>query len=173
VRGLQERGAVAALTRRRVLAYALAAVVVVADRVTTAVAVDHIHGPSHVWGPFGLALTYNSGFAFSLFSGRAHVVTALLVLGVVVLAVAVARVRSWPMAVGAGLILGGAAGNLSERLVGGPRGQVPDFVTLEYWPTFNLADACITAGVVVVLAVLVFGRHDARPEPGSGPGVGA
>ena len=64
--------------------------VVVADRVTTSLAVDHLHGARHVWGPFGLALTYNSGLAFSLFSGRAWLVTALLCVGVVVLA------ASWP-----------------------------------------------------------------------------
>ena len=69
------------------LAFAIAAVVVVADRVTTAVAVDHLHDVRHVWGPFGLALTFNSGFAFSLFSGRAAAVTVLLCVGVVVLGV--------------------------------------------------------------------------------------
>ena len=77
-----------------VLAFAIAAVVVVADRVTTSLAVDHLHDVRHVWGPFGLALTYNSGFAFSLFSGRAVVVTVLLVHRVVVLAFVVAQVRT-------------------------------------------------------------------------------
>ena len=51
LRGLQERGTVAALTRPRVLAFAIAAVVVVADRVTTTLAVDHLHDVRHVWGP--------------------------------------------------------------------------------------------------------------------------
>ncbi len=153
------------------LAYAIAVVVVVADRVTTSLAVDHLHGVRHLWGPFGLALTYNSGFAFSLFSGRAWMVTVLLCAGVVVLAVAVSRVRTLPMAVGAGLILGGAVGNLSERIAGGSGGQVPDFVTLDYWPTFNLADACVTLGVIVVLAVLLFGPRD--QEAGEGPARGA
>jgi signal peptidase II len=147
-----------------VLAVAIATAVVVLDRVTTAVAVDHLEGVRHVWGPFGLALTYNSGFAFSLFSGRAWLVTALLCVGVAVLAVAVARVRTLPFAVGAGLVLGGAVGNLSERIVGGHGGQVPDFVTLDYWPTFNPADASVTVGVVIVIVALVVlggreGRH--------------
>ena len=168
MRRLQEWGAVAALTRPRVLAFAIAAVVVAADRVTTSLVVDHLHGAHHVWGPFGLALTYNSGFAFSLFSGRAWAVTLLLCVGVVVLAVVVARVRTTPMAVGAGLVLGGAVGNLSERIVGGSGGQVPDFVTLEWWPTFNLADACVTVGVVVVVAALIVGPHHAGAEEGSG-----
>jgi signal peptidase II len=158
---VQERGTVPALTRPRVLAFAIAVVVVVVDRITTTLAEDHLHDVQHVWGPFGLALTFNSGFAFSLFSGRAVIVTVLLCVGVVVLAWVVAQVRTVPLAIGAGLVLGGAVGNLSERIVGGHGGQVPDFITLDYWPTFNFADACVTVGVIVVIVALVF----SRPQP--------
>jgi signal peptidase II len=154
---LQERGIVAALTRPRVLAFAIAAIVVVADRVTTSLAIDHLHDVRHLWGPVGLAMTFNSGFAFSLFSGKAVAVTVLLCIGVMVLAFVVAQVRTVPLAIGAGLVLGGAVGNLSERIIGGHGGQVPDFITLDYWPTFNFADACVTVGVVLVIAALVFG----------------
>jgi len=139
-------------------------VVVVADRVTTMLAVDHLHETRHVWGPFGLALTFNSGFAFSLFSGRAVLVTVLLCAGVVVLAFAVGRVRTVPLAVGAGLVLGGAIGNLSERIVGTHGGQVPDFITLDYWPTFNLADACVTIGIIVIVVSLLFGQLEVPPD---------
>ena len=142
-------------------------VVVVADRVTTSLAVDHLHETRHVWGPFGVSLTFNSGFAFSLFSGRAVLVTVLLCAGVVVLAFAVGRVRTVPLAVGAGLVLGGAIGNLSERIVGTHGGQVPDFITLDYWPTFNLADACVTVGVVIVIVAMLFGRTDAPEQRGA------
>ena len=138
--------------------------VVVADRVTTSLAVDHLHETRHVWGPFGVSLTFNSGFAFSLFSGRAVLVTVLLCAGVVVLAFAVGRVRTVPLAVGAGLVLGGAIGNLSERIVGTHGGQVPDFITLDYWPTFNLADACVTIGIVVVVVSLLLGHHEPPPD---------
>ena len=138
--------------------------VVVADRVTTTLAVDHLHETRHVWGPFGLALTFNSGFAFSLFSGRAVLVTVLLCAGVVVLAFAVGRVRTVPLAAGAGLVLGGAIGNLSERIVGPHGGQVPDFVTLVYWPTFNLADACVTIGIIVIVVSLLFGQLEVPPD---------
>jgi signal peptidase II len=162
---LQERRAVAALTRTGVLAFAIAAIVVVADRLTTSLAMDHLHDVHHVWGPFGLALTYNSGFAFSLFSGRAFFVTVLLCIGVVVLAVVVSQVRTVTLAVGAGLVLGGAIGNLSERIVGGHSGQVPDFITLDHWPTFNLADACVTVGVIIVIgALLLGGRTDVEQK---------
>jgi signal peptidase II len=153
-----------------VVAFAIAVVVVVVDRLTTALAVDHLHGARHLWGPVGLALTFNSGFAFSLFSGRAVIVTVLLCLGVVALAWVVAHVRTIPMAIGAGLVLGGAAGNLSERLVGGHSGQVPDFITLDYWPTFNFADACVTVGVVVVIVCLLFGGTNVATEPGESTG---
>ncbi|HUE08828.1 MAG TPA: signal peptidase II [Acidimicrobiales bacterium] len=167
---MQERGPVPALTTPRVVAFAIAVVVVVLDRVTTTLAVDHLHDPRHLWGPFGLALTFNSGFAFSLFSGRAVIVTVLLCVGVLVLAWVVAQVRTVPLAIGAGLVLGGAVGNLSERIAGGHGGQVPDFVTLNYWPTFNFADACVTIGVVIVIISMLFGQTGVagEPEPGEG-----
>ena len=161
---MQERGPVASLTRPRVLAFAIAAVVLVADLITTSLAVEHLHDVRHVWGPFGLALTFNSGFAFSLFSGRAVAVSVLLCVGMVVLAVLVARVQTVALAVGGGLVLGGALGNLAERLFGGHGGQVPDFITLTHWPTFNVADACVTVGVIVVIVALLFGREHEPQE---------
>jgi signal peptidase II len=133
-------------------------VVLAADRLTTTLVLGHLRHVTHLWGPFGLALTFNSGFAFSLFSGRASIVTVLLCVGVVVLAVVVARARSTAQGVGGGLVLGGAVGNLSERIFGGHNGQVPDFITLSHWPTFNVADACVTVGVIVVAVSLLFGR---------------
>jgi signal peptidase II len=157
---VQERGIVAPLTGRgpaaaRAVTFALAAVVVAADRLTTTLAEHHVHGATHVWGPFGLALSFNSGFAFSLFSGRAALVTVLLCVGVAVLALVVARARTLLQTLAGGLILGGALGNLSERLFGSHAGQVADFITLTHWPTFNVADACISIGVVVLAASLL------------------
>jgi signal peptidase II len=94
------------------------------------------------------------------------VVSVLLCVGVVALALIVAQVRTVPLAIGAGLVLGGAVGNLAERIVGGHGGQVPDFITLDYWPTFNLADACVTVGVIIVATTLLFGDGARRPRPG-------
>jgi len=111
-----------------------------------------------------LALTFNSGFAFSLFSGRAVAVSVLLCVGVVVLAALVARVQTVALAIGGGLALGGALGNLAERLFGGHGGQVPDYITLTHWPTFNVADACVTVGVIVVIVALLFGREHEPQE---------
>jgi signal peptidase II len=156
---VQERGAVAPLTRRgrlRTAAFGLAVVVVVADRATTTLAEHHLHEVTHVWGPFGLALQFNSGLAFSLLTGRATLVTVVLGVGVVVLGFLVSRVRTWSQAAGGGLVLGGGLGNLSERVVSDHHGLVADFVTLSHWPTFNVADACITIGVVVLAASVLF-----------------
>ncbi len=159
--------------------FSIAAAVLVADRVTTSLALHHLHGVQHVWGPFGLALDFNSGFAFSLFAGRAVLVTFLLCLGVAVLAWVVSRVRTRLEAVGSGLVLGGAVGNLSERLVSdGHGGQVPDFITLTHWPTFNVADAAVTVGVIMVAVAMLFVRGDrqavgSRESSGSGSGSGS
>ena len=87
--------------------------------------------------------------------------TVLLCVGVVVLAVVVAQVQHPAAGRRGGLVLGGAVGNLSERIAGGHGGQVPDFITLEHWPTFNLADACVTVGVIVVIVALLFGGRSA------------
>jgi signal peptidase II len=151
----------------RTVVLAIAAAVLVADRVTTSLALHHLHAATHVWGPFGLSLDFNSGFAFSLFSGRAVLVTVLLCIGVSVLAVIVVRSRTRAEAVGGGLVLGGALGNLSERLISdGHGGQVPDFITLSHWPTFNVADAAVTFGVIIIAAALLFERdHQVAKAP--------
>jgi signal peptidase II len=134
----------------------VAIAVVAADRVTTALVEDHLHNAVHVWGPFGLALQFNSGLAFSLFTGRASYVTVLLGVVVVVLGLFVLRVRTMTQAVGGGLVLGGGLGNLSERVISAHHGLVADFITLSHWPTFNVADACLTIGVIVVIISLLF-----------------
>lgn len=133
----------------------VAGAAVAADQVTTAVALADLHHPVHLVGPLGLGLQLNSGSAFGLFGGESAalaVVSVILTLGVCVLAW---RAWSLPMAVAAGLVLGGALGNLADRLFLARQGRVVDFITLSHWPTFNVADACITAGAVLV-AVLYF-----------------
>jgi signal peptidase II len=173
---VQERRPVAPLTRERALSLATAALVVVADVVTTSLALHHLHGTTHVWGPFGLAMTFNSGFAFSLFSGRATVITLLLCGAIAVLGFVVLQARNRLQAVGGGLVLGGAAANLGERIFSGHNGQVPDFVTLSHWPTFNVADAAVTFGVILVAASILFSSEaaqDAGPVPANGTGTGS
>ena len=107
-------------------------------------------GPDHLFGPFSLALTYNTGIAFSLLSGW----TLPIVIGAVVLVGLVAYlgygVRTIPAAAGVGLVLGGATGNLCDRLIRGRGGAVVDFIHTGFWPTFNVADSSITIGCIVL-----------------------
>ncbi len=108
-------------------------------------------------GTVDLRLTYNTGAAFSLGRGLGPliVVVALVLIG---LLVGLGRtVPTMVAAVAVGMILGGAIGNLVDRLLRGNSGAVIDFVDLHFWPTFNLADSCIVVGAV--LLVVSVGRH--------------
>jgi signal peptidase II len=133
----------------------------------------------------------NSGAAFSI-GTSVTVIFTLIALGVIVAILRTARrLRSIPWAITLGLLLGGATGNLGDRLFRSPgflRGDVVDWIELPHWPVFNVADSSIVCGGV--LAVLLAargisldgGRHQtARPDAasaadeagGHGPGTGA
>ncbi len=123
----------------------------------------------------------NSGAAFSI-GTSVTVVFTLIALGVIVAILRTARrLRSIPWAVTLGLLLGGAAGNLGDRLFRSPgflRGHVVDWIELPHWPVFNVADSCIVCGGVLAVLLAVRGvsidgtRNAAgRPSAGSGPGA--
>jgi signal peptidase II len=101
----------------------------------------------------------NSGAAFSI-GTSVTVVFTLIALGVIVAILRTARrLRSIPWAITLGLLLGGATGNLGDRLFRSPgflRGDVVDWIELPHWPVFNVADASIVCGGV--LAVLLAAR---------------
>ena len=113
----------------------------------------------------------NSGAAFSI-GTSVTVVFTLIALGVIVAILRTARrLRSVPWAVTLGLLLGGAAGNLGDRLFRSPgflRGHVVDWIELPHWPVFNVADSCIVCGGI--LAVLLAARgvplDGRRRQPG-------
>lgn len=142
----------------------LAAAVVAVDQVTKSLAVGHLHQPVHLLGPLGLALGYNSGAAFSLFTGHSVAVGALDVLLLVVLAVVAWRARTVLASAGLGLVVGGALSNLADRVFRSHHGAVVDFITLSHWPTFNLADASIDTGAVL-FAVSLLRRPPAGERP--------
>ena len=162
---MQEWGAVAPLKRRvpggLVLAVGIAVVVVAADQVSTSWVEADLRHPVHLLGPFGLAIRYNSGSAFSLFTGDGPLLVVVSIVVAGALAVAAWRSRSRVAAVGYGLVLGGAVGNVADRLFRGHHGDVVDFITLSHWPTFNVADAAITAGLVLLVL-----HYWHRPSPG-------
>lgn len=96
-------------------------------------------------------LARNSGSAFSLFTGWAPAL-AIVALVLVVVLVRMGRRETDPwLLVALGLVLGGALGNLADRLFRAPgllEGSVVDFIDIGAWPTFNLADVAITLGAV-------------------------
>lgn len=145
-----------ALRRWSWVSLIVAAFVVVLDQITKSLALAHLTSePQHVVGPFGFQLGYNTGSAFSLFAGSSAllVIVDLVLVGVLVYLGGTAR----PLAVriGLGMMLGGALGNLADRLVRRHHGGVIDFITLTHWPTFNAADASITIGAIVVAIGLI------------------
>lgn len=135
----------------------MAAVVVAVDQTTKSLAVADLHRPVHLVGPLGLAIGYNSGSAFSLFTGSSAVLGVVAFVIIAVLVVLAWRTRRTSVAVAIGLLLGGAVGNLADRVVRGHHGSVVDFISLTDWPTFNIADACITVSAVL-LVVLAWRR---------------
>lgn len=122
---------------------------VAADQATKSLAVAHLHRPVHLLGPLGLGLGYNSGAAFSLFTGAVALLAPVAVVLVGLLAWLAWRAASAGLAVALGLVLGGALGNLADRALRGHHGEVVDFLTFTHWPTFNVADAAITVGVLL------------------------
>jgi signal peptidase II len=131
----------------------LALLVFIVDRVTKGLVAQRMFvGQSIVLIPRVLDFTYilNSGAAFGVLAHRdlLFIVVALVLL-VGVLWVTFSRPQMETRLVwGLGLLAGGAAGNLWDRMVAG---QVIDFIHFRYWPVFNLADASIVIGMGLVL----------------------
>jgi signal peptidase II len=133
---------------------ALAATVIGLDQLT-----KHTVVPSHEQKLIpGLKLVNvrNTGVAFGVFSGGGAVV---LVVTLAALALLLFYFATHPdrrgLWVPTGLLLGGALGNLIDRVA---NGAVTDFIKLPHWPAFNLADSAITIGVVALVFVLESGR---------------
>lgn len=110
----------------------------------------------HLLGPLWLRLTYNSGISFSL-NSSGPVVTTLFTLAIVLIVMFVAAQAARGLAtIGFGLLLGGGVSNEIDRLVRVPH-QVTDFISVGWFPVFNLADAAVTVGFVVLLVALLRG----------------
>jgi len=154
-------------TRRRTgLLVAVAVAVLAADQLSKWWAVNRLpRGIIDIVGSLRLNLAYNTGAAFSLGSGRGlgPVIALLVVVVVVVLVSSVGSARSRLGVIAAGLVIGGALGNLADRAFRGDagllKGAVVDFIDLQWWPSFNVADSAVVVGAcALVLASL---RHEA------------
>ena len=108
-------------------------------------------------GSLRLRLTMNYGSAFSLANGRGALISLLALVVVAVLLRTGRHARSPVMAVALGLVVGGALGNLLDRAFragdGFLGGGVVDFVDLQWWPVFNLADSAIVVGAIALFVV--------------------
>ena len=149
-----------ALTRPRVLLLLVALVSVALDAATKALVVDRLPlgdpGKELLGGAVTLVQSRNSGAAFSFAEGATVVFTLIAVVVAAVIVRSMRRLHSTGWAVTLGLLLGGAVGNLLDRLFREPgfaRGHVVDFISVPHFASFNVADSAITVGAA--LAVLL------------------
>jgi signal peptidase II len=116
-------------------------------------------------GAIYIQVARNSGAAFSLGTGFTVILSVIALVVVAIIVRTASRMRSAGWAVALGLILGGAVGNLVDRIFREPgvfRGHVVDWISLfgpnaEHWPIFNLADSAIVCGAILAAALSLFG----------------
>jgi signal peptidase II len=143
--------------RLAILLYAVGAVAYALDRLTKLLAENHLADRPPVRiipGVLDLRYTTNPGGAFGLFPGQPWLFfAATVVVCLAIVLFASPKLTSPATAVGLGLILGGALGNLTDRIIRGPgvSGRVVDFIDLQIWPVFNVADSAIVVGAALVL----------------------
>lgn len=125
-------------------------------------------GPIEVAGSLRLYLTFNDGAAFNLGSGRTVVITAIASAVAVVLVRMGWRADRLLWATGLGVVLGGAGGNLVDRYLrdggGFGAGRVVDFIDLQWWPVFNVADVALWVGIGL-LFLSSWREHEDGDEP--------
>jgi|SRR5450759_883200 signal peptidase II len=136
--------------------FLLSGLIVVIDQTTKYLVRSHL-APGAVWSPWSWLLPYgrvlrtqNSGMAFSMLSGFGWIfmIFAIVVSAGIIYYYPRLAGQGWVIRSGMILMLGGAVGNLIDRLF---IGQVTDFISLSTFAVFNVADACIDTGVVVLL----------------------
>lgn len=137
------------------LAGILCGLVVAADQAIKAIVAAHLFPGEEVdvLGPLGLTLSHNRGVAFGLAGGAGVGLVLLTAVALAVIAFVFGRdPERRGMWIAAGLLAGGALGNLIDRLAAG---EVTDYIAIGSWPPFNLADVAITAGVVLMVLIYV------------------
>lgn len=146
------------LARLYLRLFITAAVVIAADQATKGYALENF-GEPQVLGFVTFRLAFNSGGAFGLLQGFPEFFLVATVLAIGLILLWVRHVEDVRWAIPLGLILGGGAGNVIDRVVRDTGGRVVDFIDIGDWPVFNIADSCIVTGVGLML---LFGFRDER-----------
>jgi len=156
------------LTKRfveKIILPAMALLVLVADQISKYLVLSNLK-PSHSWNPVAsltpwVSITHvtNTGAAFGLFQDRGpfFVVIAVIVVVAIIFYYRQLPAGQWWIKVSLGLQLGGALGNLLDRL---RLGYVIDFIDFKIWPVFNLADSAIVIGVAILAYYLLRDRDE-------------
>jgi signal peptidase II len=161
---MQERGAGPALTERhgrarRVPLLAVAALAVFTlDQLTKRWALHRLtRGDIHVVWTLRLSLARNTGVAFSVGRNLGAVIPLAAIVVVFVMLWVGRGITSRAGAVALGMVLGGALGNLTDRMLrdgsGFLGGSVVDFIDLRWWPVFNIADIGVVGGAILLMLV--------------------
>ena len=142
------------LSRRVVAAVGLVAYLI--DVLVKVLSVQHLATKDvHVLGDlFVLHLTRNPGAAFSTGTAYTPVLACVAIIALVVVLFVSRRVGDRVWAIALGLLLGGIAGNLTDRLIRPPgpmRGHVVDMFMVPHWPVFNVADMCINVAAALII----------------------
>jgi len=165
------REAILKSSRSTLVLLAIAAVTLLVDQFTKYLAVTYL-APIVVWAPipslanlFTFTYTTNTGVAFGLFKdlGPIFVGVAVVVIAAIVVYQREIPQEAWPVRLALGLQLGGAAGNLVDRL---RVGHVIDFIHFHFWPVFNVADSSIVIGVILLAFIMLReGQEPTRSTP--------
>jgi signal peptidase II len=151
----------------------IALVIVVSDQITKYLVRNFIP-MGEMWTPWTWLAPYarivhwqNTGAAFGMFQRFGGVFTVLAILVSIAILYYFPRVphEEWPLRLAMGMQLGGAIGNLIDRLT---QGYVTDFISIGNFAVFNIADACISVGVaVLIVGVWIMDQSQKKPEQGS------
>lgn len=112
-------------------------------------------------GPLQLVCTYNTGSAFGLFQQHTNILilASIVGLGVLFYVYWVHYIPSTLFRMSLGLQLGGAFGNLLDRVF---YGRVTDFIKIGPWPVFNLADSAVVVGIIILVWLLAFPKRKSK-----------
>lgn len=159
-----------AASRGAAILFASAGVVWLVDRLTKLWVERTLAGrpPLRVLpGILDLRFTTNSGGAFSIGQSAPWLFAGATILVSLLIVATAWRHTSTLTCVALGLILGGALGNLTDRIARGPglTGRVIDFIDLHVWPVFNVADSAVVIGAILLA---LSAARDERTTPGKG-----